>query len=120
LQEWARTQSAGPGRAAILLRLGRVHEERRRDLPRAAEIYELAVAEAPDNPNCLRAVGRVYEKMRRWPQAVEALRRQAAESDDEPERLAALRRVAQLAEHELHDIDLAISALEEVAQRDPD
>ena len=120
LQEWARTQSAGPGRAAILLRLGTVHEERGRDLARAAEIYELAVAEDPDNPNCLRAVGRVYEKMRRWPQAVAALRRQAKESDDLPERLAALRRVASLAEHELGDIDLAISALEEVAQRDPD
>lgn len=120
LQEWARAQSAGPGRAAILLRLGEVHESLRRDLPRAAEVYELAVAEDPDNPNCLRALGRVYEKMRRWPQAVEALRRQARESTDEPERLAALRRVASLAEQELGDIDLAISALQEVASLDPE
>ncbi len=120
LQEWARTQTAGPGRATILLRLGRVHEALRRDLPRAAEIYELAVAEDPDNPNCLRALGRIYEKMRRWPQAVEALRRQAAESVDQPERLAALRRVASLAEQELADVDLAISALQEVAELDPD
>lgn len=119
LQEWARTQTAGPGRAAILLRLGRVHEQMRNDLPRAAEIYELAVAEDPDNPNCLRAIGHVYEKMRRWPQAVASLRRQADESDDESERLAALRRVAALAEHEVGDIDLAIAALEEVAQLDP-
>ncbi len=119
LQDWARAQSAGPGRASILLRLGRAHENLRRDLPRAAEVYELAVAEDPDNPNCLRALGRVYEKMRRWPQAVEALRRQARESSDEPERLAALRRVASLAEQELGDIDLAISALQEVATLDP-
>lgn len=119
LQEWARAQSAGPGRAAILLRLGDVHESLRRDLPRAAEVYELAVAEDPDNPNCLRALGRVYEKMRRWPQAVEALRRQAREAADEPEKLAALRRVASLAEQELGDIDLAISALQEVAGLDP-
>ncbi len=120
LQEWARAQSAGPGRAAILLRLGGVHESMRRDLPRAAEVYELAVAEDPDNPNCLRSLGRVYEKMRRWPQAVEALRRQARETSDEPERLAALRRVASLAEQELSDIDLAISALQEVASLDPE
>ena len=120
LQEWARTQNAGPGRASILLRLGRVHEDKRRDLARAAEIYELAVAEDPDNPNCLRALGRVYERMRRWPQAVDSLRRQAKESDDVPERLAALRRVAQLAEQELQDIDLAIASLEEVAKLDPD
>ncbi|MEM6290236.1 MAG: tetratricopeptide repeat protein [Myxococcota bacterium] len=120
LQEWARTRSAGPGRASILLQLGNVHETMRRDLPRAAEVYELAVAEDPDNPNCLRALGRIYEKMRRWPQAVEALRRQASESSDPPERLAALRRVASLAEQELSDVDLAISALQEVAALDPD
>lgn len=119
LQEWARTRSAGPGRASILLRLGKVHESMRRDLPRAAEIYELAVAEDPDNPNCLRALGRIYEKMRRWPQAVEALRRQANEAGDDPERLAALRRVAELAQHELSDVDLAITALQEVASLDP-
>jgi cellulose synthase operon protein C len=120
LEEWARTQSAGPGRAAILLRLGRVHEHARRDLPRAAEIYELAVAEDPDNPDCLRALGGIYEKMRRWPQAVANLRRQIGETHDEPERLAALRRLAAMAEHELGDVDLAIASLEQVARDDPD
>lgn len=120
LEEWARTQSAGPGRAAILLRLGRVHENARRDLPRAAEIYELAVAEDPDNPDCLRALGGIYEKMRRWPQAVANLRRQIGETHDEPERLAALRRLANMAEHELGDVDLAIASLEQVARDDPD
>ncbi|MEM7160151.1 MAG: hypothetical protein AAF799_45355 [Myxococcota bacterium] len=120
LEEWARTQSAGPGRAAILLRLGKVHEKERSDLPRAAEIYELAVAEDPDNPNCLRALGRIYEKMRRWPQAVSNLRRQISETDDIPERVAAQRRLATMAEHELGDVDLAIASLEEVARDDPD
>ncbi|MBL4688117.1 MAG: tetratricopeptide repeat protein [Nannocystaceae bacterium] len=120
LEEWARTQSAGPGRASILLRLGRAHEHRRGELPRAAEIYELAVAEDPDNPNCLRALGGIYEKMRRWPQAVACLRRQVAETHDDPEKLAALRRIAAMAEHELRDIDLAIATLEEVARLDPD
>lgn len=120
LEEWARTQSAGPGRASILLRLGDAHETKRGDLPRAAEIYELAVAEDPDNPNCLRALGRIYEKMRRWPQAVACLRRQVAETHDDPEKLAALRRIAAMAEHELGDIDLAIATLEEVARLDPD
>lgn len=120
LEEWARTQSAGPGRASILLRLGRAHEHKRGDLPRAAEIYELAVAEDPDNPNCLRALGGIYEKMRRWQQAVACLRRQVAETHDDPEKLAALRRIAAMAEHELADIDLAIATLEEVARLDPD
>lgn len=120
LEEWARTQSAGPGRATILLRLGRVHEHSRRDLPRAAEIYELAVAEDPDNPDCLRALGGIYEKMRRWPQAVNNLRRQIGETHDEFERLAALRRLATMAEHELGDEDLAIASLEKVARDDPE
>lgn len=120
LEEWARTQSAGPGRAAILLRLGAVHEHRRRDLPRAAEVYELAVAEDPDNPDCLRALGRVYEKTRRWPQAVANLQRQVAGSHDEQEKLTALRRIAAMAEHEFGDVDLAIATLEEVARLDPD
>ncbi|MCA9710082.1 MAG: tetratricopeptide repeat protein, partial [Myxococcales bacterium] len=120
LEEWARTQSAGPGRATILLRLGRVHERQRKDLPRAAEIYELAVAEDPDNPDCLRALGGIYEKMRRWPQAVANLRRQISETHDEPERMAALRRLAAMAEHELGDVDLAIASLEKVARDDAD
>ncbi|KIG13478.1 exonuclease SbcC [Enhygromyxa salina] len=120
LDEWARTVSSGPGRATILLRLGAVHENLRHDLPRAAEVYELAVAEDPDNPSCLRALGRVYEKMRRWPQAVANLQRQAEETDDGPERLAALRRVAAMAQHELEDVDLAIAILEEVTRIDPD
>jgi tetratricopeptide (TPR) repeat protein len=120
LDEWARTVASGPGRAAILLQLGGVHENLRQDLPRAAEVYELAVAEDPDNPSCLRALGRVYEKMRRWPQAVANLQRQADETEDGPERLAALRRVAAMAQHELQDVDLAIATLEEVTRLDPD
>lgn len=118
LEGWAHIHSAGPGRAAILMRLGSVHETLRRDLASAAETYELAVAEDPRNPNCLRALGRVYEEMMRWPQAVETLQRQADASDDPPERLAALRRLAALAEHELGDIDLALETLEEVARLD--
>jgi tetratricopeptide (TPR) repeat protein len=120
LDEWARTVAAGPGRAAILQKLGAVHENLRQDLPRAAEVYELAVAEDPDDPAGLRALGRVYEKMRRWPQAIANLQREAAESDDGPERLATLRRVATMAQHELEDVDLAIATLEEVTRIDPD
>jgi tetratricopeptide (TPR) repeat protein len=120
LDEWARTVAAGPGRAGILLQLGEVHENLRQDLPRAAEVYELAVAEDPDNPACLRALGRVYEKMRRWPQAIANLQREADETDDGPERLATLRRVATMAQHELEDVDLAIATLEEVTRIDPD
>jgi cellulose synthase operon protein C len=120
LQEWSRMQSAGPGRAAILLRLGDVHERLRKDLPRAAEVYELAVAEDPDDPDALRALGRVYEKMRRWQQAIAALQKQARESDSGPERLSALRRVAAMAQHELADVDLAVATLEEIANLDPD
>jgi tetratricopeptide (TPR) repeat protein len=120
LQEWSRMQSAGPGRAAILLRLGAVHETLRSDLPRAAEVYELAVAEDPDDADCLRALGRVYERMRRWQQAIAALQRQAQESDSGPERLSALRRVAAMAQHELSDVDLAVATLEEIASLDPD
>ena len=118
LEGWAHIHSSGTGRAAILMRLGSVHETLRRDLASAAEIYELAVAEDPRNPNCLRALGRVYEEMMRWPQAVETLQRQADASDDTPERLSALRRLAALAEHELGDIDLALETLEEVARLD--
>lgn len=120
LQEWSRMQSAGPGRAAILLRLGRVHENLRKDLPRAAEVYELAVAEDPDDADGPRALGRVYERMRRWQQAVAALQRQAAESDAGPDRLSALRRVASMAHHELNDVDLAVATLEEIGNLDPD
>jgi tetratricopeptide (TPR) repeat protein len=120
LEGWAHVQSAGPGRAAILLRLGQLHEQLRRDLPAAAEAYELAVAEDPRSPVYLRALGRAYESMQRWPQAVATLRRQAEATADPPERLAVLRRVAELAERELHDTELAIVTLEQIARLDGD
>ncbi|HWB77502.1 MAG TPA: hypothetical protein VG755_21195, partial [Nannocystaceae bacterium] len=119
LQEWARTQTAGPDRAAILLRLGQLHEQQRRDLARAAEIYELAAAEDPDNPNCLRALGSVYEKMRRWPQAAQSMRRQIDGTVDEQDKLTGLRRLAVMAEHELGDIDLAITAFQDITRLAP-
>jgi tetratricopeptide (TPR) repeat protein len=120
LTEWAQSRSHGPERATILLRLGFVHERLEHDLSRAAEVYELAVAEDPKNTACLRALGSVYEKMRRWSQAAAILQRQARETTDGPERLAALRRVAGIAEQELHDVDLAIVTLQEIAQIDQD
>lgn len=120
LQSWARTHAAGPGRAQVLGRLGRVHEDLRRDLPRAAEMYELALAEDPDDPRALRALGRVYEKMHRWPQAVANLQRQANQANDVPERLRALRRVAVMAQHELRDHDLAVNILQQIIRLDPD
>ncbi len=117
LEHWARTQSPGPGRAEVLLQLGNAHEFRREDLAAAAEAYELAVTEDPKSASALRALGRSYEKLGRWSQAVETLRRQASETEG-PDRLTALRRVAAMAEHELHDIDLALETLEEVARAD--
>ncbi|RMG93994.1 MAG: tetratricopeptide repeat protein [Deltaproteobacteria bacterium] len=120
LGEWARIQPPGPGRAAIFLELGRVHETYRNDGARAAEAYELALAEHPDDPNCLRALGRAYETTRRWPQAVSVLLRQAEQVDDPLERPTILRRVATLAERELGDTDLAITALEQLASADSD
>lgn len=120
LTEWAHTRSHGAERATILLRLGFVHERLEHDLSRAAEVYELAVAEDPHNTACLRALGSVYEKMRRWQQAASTLQRQARETTDGPERLAALRRVATIAEQELHDLELAIETLQEIAQIDQD
>jgi tetratricopeptide (TPR) repeat protein len=120
LQAWARSTSAGPGRAAVLMRLGRVHEEVRGDLPRAAEVYELALAEDPEAPDALRALGRVYEKMRRWPQAIANLQRQARQSNDRQDRLRALRRVAVMAQQELGDSELAVATLEQIADADPD
>ncbi|MFY0532193.1 hypothetical protein [Nannocystis pusilla] len=120
LTEWAQHQPHGAERAAILVRLGFVHEELERNLPRAAEVYELAVAEDPRSAHCLRALGSVYEKMRRWAQAASTLQRQARESTEGSERLAALRRIAAIAENELHDVDLAIATLQEIAQLDQD
>lgn len=120
LTEWAQSRSHGAERAGVLLQLGFVHERIEHDLSRAAEVYELAVAEDPKNTACLRALGSVYERMRRWSSAAAILQRQARETGDGPERLAALRRIAAIAETELRDVDLAISSLQEVAQLDQD
>ena len=117
---WSCTSRSGlgPNRRAPAARrsffgcgLGRTKEHRRGDLPRAAEIYELAVAEDPDNPNCLRAVGRnLREDAPLAPSGCVLCGARPAESHGRaPRRLTALRRVAALAEHELGDIDLAIS-----------
>jgi tetratricopeptide (TPR) repeat protein len=120
LTEWAQSRSHGAERATVLLQLGFVHEKFEHDLSRAAEVYELAVAEDPKNTACLRALGSIYERMRRWSHAAAILQRQVRETNDAPERLAALRRVATIAEQELRDVDLAIATLQEIAQIDQD
>lgn len=120
LTEWAQSRSHGAERAAVLLQLGFVHEKFEHDLSRAAEVYELAVAEDPKNTACLRALGSIYERMRRWSHAAAILQRQVRETNDAPERLAALRRIATIAEQELRDVDLAIATLQEIAQIDQD
>ena len=52
-------------------------------------------AEDPRNTACLRALGSIYERMRRWSHAAAILQRQVRETSDGPERLAALQQVDQ-------------------------
>ncbi len=118
LEQWATAQPPGPARAEILLFLGQANERVLQDYPRAAEIYELAVAEDPRNPNGLRALGKVYERMARWSDAVGTLQRQVTETTDSSERLTLLRQLASMSEHKLADLDLAIATLQEVASLD--
>ncbi|MGB1699444.1 MAG: hypothetical protein ACPHRO_05790, partial [Nannocystaceae bacterium] len=120
LEEWSRVQTNRTNRAALLLRLGEVHEHIGGDLSRAAEVYAQAAAEDRDNAACLRALGRSYEALRRWQSAAEAYLAQAEESDHQHERLVTLRRVAEMAQRELADPDLAISALQEIAKHASD
>lgn len=120
LEEWSRVQTNRSNRASLLLRLGEVHEHLGGDLSRAAEVYAQAAAEDRDNAACLRALGRSYEVLRRWQSAAEAYLAQAEESDHQHERMVTLRRVAEIAQRELADPDLAISALQEITRHAPD
>ncbi len=118
LEHWATAQPPGAARAEVLLYLGQANERVLADYPRAAEIYELAVAEEPRNPDGLRALGKVYGRMGRWSDAVGTLQRQVTETTDSSERLTLLRQLATMAEHKLADLDLAIATLREVADLD--
>ncbi len=120
LEEWSRVQTNRTDRASLLLRLGEVHEHMGGDLSRAAEVYAQAAAEDRDNAACLRALGRSFEALRRWQSAAEAYLAQAEESDHQHERLVTLRRVAEMAQRELADPELAISSLQEIAKHAPD
>ena len=109
-------QTSGRGRRGYSFALGAAHEQLGGDLSRASEVYAQAAAEDRNDTSCLRALGRSYEALRQQQSACRAYLAQAAEADDQHERLVTLRRVAELAQRELSDPEIAISALQQIVR----
>ncbi|HUL60389.1 MAG TPA: tetratricopeptide repeat protein [Anaeromyxobacteraceae bacterium] len=108
-----------PGRAALLLRIARICEERLGDPARSAELYRRALAEDPQSRVALPALAAVLARLGRWEEVLEVQAREATLASDPRRKLALLQRNAEIVEERIGDAERGRAAWEEVRARAP-
>lgn len=109
-----------PGdRAALLLRIARLREERLADAAGAARAYERALELEPANPAAASSLAAALARLGRFEDLAALLAREAARAADPRPRLAALQRRAEVIEEHLSDPDRARAAWEAVLAEAP-
>jgi len=111
---------SGPqGRALSFYRAGRVLSDRLGALDKAAEAFESAAREAPNDRMVLEELARAYELAKRWPELVSVLERLVALATNASEQVGMLHQLGQLAEERLGNEDQAIAWFERARAADP-
>jgi len=111
---------SGPeARSLAFYRAGRVLSDRLGALDKAADAFESAAREAPNDRMVLEELGRTHQLAQRWPELVAVLERLAALATNAAEKVGTLHQIGQLAEERLGDEDLAITWYERAREADP-
>jgi cellulose synthase operon protein C len=104
---------SGPeARALSFYRAGRVLSDRLGALDKAADAFESAAREAPNDRVVLEELARAHELAKHWPELVGVLERLAALATAPSEKVGFLHQIGQLAEERLGDEELAITWFE--------
>lgn len=118
--EAAGERNAPERRIMLRVRLAEVAERDLHDADLAIETLNGVLELAPDHPQALTVLARLYERSGEWARAVEALERSAANATVPSEKAAALRQLGRLALGPLDRADLARTALNEALSIEPD
>jgi len=111
---------SGPeARALAFYRAGRVLSDRLGALDKAADAFESAAREAPNDRMVLEELGRTHALAQRWPELVAVLERLAALATNAGEKVGTLHQIGQLAEERLGNEELAITWYERAREADP-
>jgi tetratricopeptide (TPR) repeat protein len=111
---------SGPqARALAFYRAGRVLSDRLGALDKAADAFESAAREAPNDRVVLEELARTHDLAQRWPELVAVLERLAALATNATEKVGTLHQIGQLAEERLGNEELALSWYERAREADP-
>ena len=119
LEEDLAGTDAAEERIAALMRLARLHEDRRGDLRSASHAWERVLDLAPEHAVALRALSGLHDRSGRFAELVAVNERLLAVTRDRRTRLAILQRIAEVQDEHLGDPDAACATLERILKLDP-
>jgi len=108
----------GMVRARLLLRLGRLQDERLDQAQAAEDAYRRALEADPGNPEALDALTGLFKRRGRVHDLVIALEQKLEAAAGLEEKKASLLEVARIYDGELHDVEEAVGALRRVLELD--
>ncbi|MGB0588120.1 MAG: tetratricopeptide repeat protein [Myxococcota bacterium] len=129
-QQWAKAVSLGllkvahtePGDAQleIWMDVAQIQEQRIEDPAGAASTYRTVLNAHPSNLDAGRRLEKIYRADESWEQLAELLYKRTEHLEDAFERLQNLRNLAQLAEHQVGDLEMAFSVIVQANEQVPD
>jgi tetratricopeptide (TPR) repeat protein len=112
-------RASGEARTALNLRIAFLYLDKFRNQGEAIRIYELVMAEDPNNIEAIQALDGMYEKRREWDKMV-AIRRQLADlAPTSGERAKAYKDLADYATNKIRRPDLCVDLWEQVRSLHP-
>jgi tetratricopeptide (TPR) repeat protein len=100
--------------ALIGKRLARVFEEELADVAKAEETYRYVLTVAPQEPDALANLDRIYSSLEQWPELAGVLEQRAASVSDDRDRVELYGRLGQVYEEHLGQIPEAIRAYRKI------
>ncbi len=103
----------------VLLKLAKIFEDELGDRERAEQAYEGVLQLDENQRTALAALDRIYQSQGRWADLAGLLEREIRLEDDPDEEVALTFRLAQLYEHQLGDLDLAVERYRKILDIEP-
>jgi tetratricopeptide (TPR) repeat protein len=100
--------------AIIGKRLARVFEEELADVGKAEETYRYVLTVAPQEPDALANLDRIYTSLEQWPELAGVLEQRAAAAQDTFEQVELYGRLGRVYEEELGQVDDAVRAFRKI------
>ncbi|MCB9538753.1 MAG: tetratricopeptide repeat protein [Myxococcales bacterium] len=122
LQEKLDAASDDDERKAILYRIARTYEEQLKDPDETILTYRSVLESNPTDRKALEALDRLYSREGRWGELIDLLEgeRDAYEGEDAARADAIELRIADVLEHQLHQVEQAIERYGEILRRQPE